>query len=115
MTELRRKPNTGKKSKATAVAAPAAARVRLAPAPAPASAPAPARTIESPTKGGKRAPVGTVGSAGGDLGPGKEFDLGGVAPSLPLSALADPMAMLGPPPRDVNENGNSSQKKVQRQ
>lgn len=56
--------------------------------------------------------MGTVGSAGGGAGPGKDIDIG-VAPSFPLSALSDPMSLLGPPPRDVNENDNFSPKKVQ--
>lgn len=110
-TELRRKSNTGKRSKTGAAPAPAAARPRLAPA----QAPSPPRIAETPTKRDKRAPVETVtaGSPGGGVSPDKDdIDLG-LALSIPLSALSDPTALLGPPPRGVSANGNSSQKKVQ--
>lgn len=108
--ELRRKSNTGKISKlAAAAAAPAGTRARH-----PLTlAPAPARATETPDKDDTRGPVETVGlgSPGDGVGPRQEMDVE-IAPLLPLSALSDPLALLGPPPRDVDGSGNSAQKKV---
>lgn len=103
LAEMRRKSNTGKRSK-TAAARLAASSAR----PAPTQASAPPATGESPIKGDKRAPVGTVGRGGGE-----ESDTG-IAPSLPLSALSDTMSLLPLPPQDLTrDDANSSHNKVQ--
>lgn len=93
----------GKRLKsAAAAAALEATRARRAPTLAPSLGRAPINwgTVE------------TVGSPlGGGVGPRQEVDTV-PAPLLPLSALSDPVGLLGPPPRDVDGGGNSAQKKV---